>query len=192
MWKLTDDAATTALLLIDVINDLEFDGGDDLLVHAQPMAHQIAALKQAAKRLEIPVIYANDNFGQWRSDFRRLVQYCCESDVRGQAIARMLRPHDDDYFILKPKHSAFFQTNLDLLLKDLGIKRLIMTGMAADICVIFTANDAYMRDFQVVVPADCVASESADDNEKVLGLMARVLKADITPFAAGQAAETGR
>lgn len=186
MWKLTDDAASTALLLIDVINDLEFEGGEDLLVHAQPMAKQIAALKAAAKLLEIPVIYANDNFGQWRSDFRKLVQYCCESNVRGQAIARLLRPHDDDYFILKPKHSAFFQTNLDLLLKDLGVKTLIMTGMAADICVLFTANDGYMRDFRVVVPADCVASESAENNAQVLSLMARVLKADITPFGQGR------
>jgi len=183
MWQLPpDQVSSTALLLVDVINDLEFDGGEDLLVHARPMAQQIAALKQSAKKAEIPVIYANDNFGQWRSDFRKLVAYCCESDVRGRDIARFLRPHEDDYFILKPKHSAFFQTNLDLLLQDLEISTLIVCGMAADICVLFTANDAYMRNFRVIVPADCVASESAENNQQVLAIMQRVLKADITPF----------
>lgn len=187
MWAVTSDPTKTALLLVDVINDLEFDGGEDLLVYARPMAQQIAALKQWAKANDMPVIYANDNFGQWRSDFRKLVQFCSEQPVRGREIARLLKPHEDDYFILKPKHSAFFQTNLDLLLKDLGITALILVGMAADMCVLFSANDAYMRGFEVIVPADCVASESRDFNNHVLTLMQRVLKADITPFAAVQA-----
>ncbi|MEZ4728971.1 MAG: isochorismatase family cysteine hydrolase [Caldilineaceae bacterium] len=182
MWNLTDNAAETALLLIDVINDLEFEGGEDLLVHALPMAQQIYALKQAAKAAGVPVIYANDNFGQWRSDFRRLVHSCSNEAVRGQPIARLLQPDEDDYFVLKPKHSAFYQTNLDVLLKELGTTTVILTGMAADICVLFTANDAYMRDFQVIVPADCVASERAENNQQVLTLMERVLKADIRPF----------
>jgi len=183
MWKLTPDPTTTALLLIDVINDLEFAGGDDLLVHARPMAHQIAALKQLAKAAEIPVIYVNDNFGQWRSDFRRLVQYCCQSAVRGHEISRLLQPDEDDYFVLKPKHSAFYQTNLEVLLKDLKVTSLILTGMAGDMCVLFTAHDAYMRDFDIVVPAYCTASESLFYNEQALTLMQRAAKADITPFA---------
>ena len=187
MWALTADPKKTALLLVDVINDLEFDGGADLLAYARPMAQQIAALKQWAKAQAMPVIYANDNFGQWRSDFRRLVHSCSEQPVRGQEIARLLKPHEDDYFILKPKHSAFFQTNLDLLLNDLGVTALILVGMAADICVLFSANDAYMRGFAVIVPADCVASESHDFSEQALTLMQRVLKADTTPFAAIQA-----
>jgi len=177
------DKADTALLLIDVINDLEFEGGDDLLVHAMPMAQRIAELKRRAKAAGIPVIYANDNFGRWRSDFTRLVTYCLETDVRGRAMVQLLQPEEDDYFILKPRHSAFFQTNLDLLLRYLGVRTLIMTGVAGDICVLFSANDAYMRDFQVVVPADCVASEVAANNHQALKIMQRVLKADITPSA---------
>jgi nicotinamidase-related amidase len=177
------DKADTALLLIDVINDLEFEGGDDLLVHAMPMAQRIAELKRRAKAAGIPVIYANDNFGRWRSDFTRLVTYCVETDVRGRAMVQLLQPEEDDYFILKPKHSAFFQTNLDLLLRYLGVRTLIMTGVAGDICVLFSANDAYMRDFQVVVPVDCVASEVAANNHQALKIMQRVLKADITPSA---------
>jgi nicotinamidase-related amidase len=175
------DRSDTALVLIDVINDLEFDGGEALLRYAMPMAERIAALKARAKEAGIPVIYANDNFGRWRSDFRKLVRECLEQPVRGQPMVALLQPEEDDYFILKPRHSAFYQTNLDILLKYLGVKRLILSGVAGDICVLFTANDAYMREFQVVVPADCIASEQLEHNEQALELIQRVLKADIAP-----------
>ncbi len=175
----TPDQSDTVLIMIDVINDLEFDGGEDLLVHALPMARHLAALKRRAEAAGIPVIYANDNFGRWRSDFPVLVENCLTSDVRGRAIVELLVPDENDYFILKPKHSAFFQTNLELLLKNLGATRVILTGLAGDICVLFTANDAYMRDFRVSVPSDCIASESAENNRQVLILMARVLKAEV-------------
>jgi nicotinamidase-related amidase len=129
----------------------------------------------------IPTIYANDNFGRWRSDFRKLVGYCLENEVLGREMVGLLKPDDDDYFILKPRHSAFYLTNLDLLLKYLGVDTLILTGVAGDICVLFTANDAYMREFRVIVPSDCIASENARNNQVALELMQRVLKADIRP-----------
>ena len=175
------DKAETALLLIDVINDLEFDGGEKLLGQALPMAVSLAALKRRAKVAGIPVIYVNDNFGRWRSDFSKLVRHCLEQNVRGRPVVAQLTPDEDDYFILKPKHSAFFQTNLEILLDYLGVTTLILTGMAADICVLFTANDAYMRDFQIAIPSDCVASEEAKLNRQALMLMQRVLKVDTTP-----------
>ncbi len=175
------DRAETALLLIDVINDLEFDDGEKLLGQALPMAVSLAALKRRAKVAGIPVIYVNDNFGRWRSDFSKLVRHCLEQNVRGRPVVAQLTPDEDDYFILKPKHSAFFQTNLEILLDYLGATTLILTGMAADICVLFTANDAYMRDFQIAIPSDCVASEEAKLNRQALMLMQRVLKVDTTP-----------
>lgn len=174
------DKAEAALLLIDVINDLEFEGGQNLLKHALPMARALAILKQRAKANNIPVIYANDNFGRWRSDFAKLVEHCLQSEVRGRPIVTLLRPDEDDYFILKPKHSAFFQTNLEILLGYLGATTLILTGMAGDICVLFSANDAYMRDFRIYVPPDCIASESNERNREAITLMQRVLKADIS------------
>jgi nicotinamidase-related amidase len=173
------DQSETALLLIDVINDLEFDGGERLLAHALPMAACLAQFKSRAKATGIPAIYTNDNFGRWRSDFPRLVQYCLQPNVRGRLVVSRLTPEEDDYFVLKPKHSAFFQTNLEILLKYLGAGSLILTGMAADICVLFTANDAYMRDFRVIVPPDCIASETPEQTEQVVLLMQRVLKAEI-------------
>lgn len=175
------DTAVVALLLIDVINDLEFESGSELLKYALPMARKVAALKRRAKEAGIPAIYVNDNFGKWQSDFNKLLTHCLEDNVRGKPLADLLRPDEDDYFVLKPKHSGFFSTTLDTLLEYLSARTLILTGVTADICVLFTANDAYMRDFNLVIPADCVVSANEEENGHALELMKRVLKADIRP-----------
>lgn len=175
------DKAEVALLLIDVINDLEFEEGERLLKHALPMAENIAALKSKAKQSGIPAIYVNDNFGKWQSDFNKLLKHCLEEDVCGKPLVRLLKPEEDDYFVLKPKHSGFFSTTLDTLLEYLQARTLILTGLAGNICVLFTANDAYMRDFNLVVPSDCVASNREEENTHALGLMKTGLKADTRP-----------
>ena len=177
------DKSDVALVLIDVINDLEFPEGDQILSHATRMAQQIAELSARARSREVPVIYVNDNFGRWRSDFTAQVDHCLNDGVRGEAIAKLLRPAKDDYFVLKPKHSGFFSTTLDILLEYLHVKSLILTGMAANIYVLFTANDAYMRDFKLFVPADCVASNTEPENEYALEQMRKILKADTRPSA---------
>jgi nicotinamidase-related amidase len=178
------DNADVALLLIDVINDLEFDGGETLLTHALPMAAQLARLKRLARQAGIPAVYVNDNFGRWQSDFAKLLAHCMGEGVRGRPLAEQLRPEPDDYFVLKPKHSGFYSTTLDLLLRALKVTTLLLTGLTADVCVLFTANDAYMRDFHLVVPADCVASLQPEENRHALLHMQRVLKADIRPSTA--------
>ncbi|HEU5163868.1 MAG TPA: isochorismatase family cysteine hydrolase [Thermoanaerobaculia bacterium] len=170
-----------ALLLIDVINDMEFEGAEALVEQAIPMAHNIAALKKRAKAARIPAIYVNDNFGRWQSDFRRVVQHCLEDGVRGEEVARILQPDEDDYFVLKPKHSAFFATTLDTLLTYLGARTVILTGIAGNICILFSANDAYMRDLNVIVPSDCVVSNTESENRHALDQIQKILKADITP-----------
>jgi|RhiMetStandDraft_4_1073278.scaffolds.fasta_scaffold02379_4 nicotinamidase-related amidase len=175
------ETSSVALLLIDVINDLEFEGAEELAARAVPMAHRIADLKCRAKLAGIPAIYANDNFGRWQSDFKKVVEHCLEDGVRGEEIARILEPDEDDYFVLKPKHSAFFATTLDVLLEYLGARTLLLTGIAGNNCILFTANDAYMRDFHLVVPSDCVVSNTDEENRHALEQMRKILKADITP-----------
>lgn len=175
------ESSPVALLLIDVINHMDFEGSEALVQHAVPMAHRIAALKARARQAGIPVIYINDNFGRWQSDFRTVVEHCLHDGVPGEEVARILQPEDQDYFVLKPKHSAFFATTLDTLLAYLGAKTLIMTGIAANICILFSANDAYMRDYNIIVPADCVASNTAEENDYALQQIQKVLKGDITP-----------
>jgi nicotinamidase-related amidase len=173
------DDSSVVLILIDLINDFEFDGADQMFKNALAIAQPIARLKQNAKAAGIPVIYVNDNFGKWQSDFRRLVDHCLTDNVKGKPIAQLLQPDERDYFVLKPKHSAFYSTSLELLLRYLKANTLILTGVAGNICVLFTANDAYMRDFNLLVPGDCIASETDADNEHALAYMSNVLKADI-------------
>jgi nicotinamidase-related amidase len=172
------DRCAAALLLIDWINDLEFEGGDRLLPQALAAAKATAALRQRAKQAGVPVIYCNDNFGRWRSDFRSLLEHVLKDGVRGRPLAELLAPDEDDYFVLKPKHSALHSTTLDVLLAHLGADTLILTGIAGNFCVLFTAHDAYMRDFRLVVPRDCVASENEADNRHALQHMATACKAD--------------
>jgi len=176
------EQSRVALLLIDVINDLEFPGGDQILPFALKMARCTAALKKRTAEANVPSIYVNDNFGRWRSDFHVQVDHCL-SDVRGKPVAELLRPSDDDYFVLKPKHSGFFSTTLEILLSYLEVEILILTGLTANNCVLFTANDAYMRDYRLIIPADCVASLSEADTRSGLDQMKDVLKADTRPSA---------
>src|ERR1043166_4199998 len=174
------DKNKIALLLIDVINDFDFPEADQLLRHARPMAKRLLRLKRRAQKAGVPVIYVNDNFGRWKSDFRRTVDYCARHG-RGRDIVKLLRPEENDYFVLKPKHSGFFSTTLETLLRYLETQTLILTGIAGNFCVLFTANDAYMRDFNLFVPRDCTVSNTSRENESALRLMKKFLKADTRP-----------
>ena len=173
------DKSAAALLLIDVINAFDFPDGEQLLQHALPAARKIAALKRRAHEAGIPAIYVNDNFGRWRSDFKKTVAHCRE-ESQGKEFVELLLPEEDDYFVLKPKNSGFYSTTLDLLLTHLGAKNLILTGIQGNNCVLFTANDAYMRDYKLFVPSDCTASNTKEENDHALAQMENVLKADIT------------
>lgn len=177
------DKSSVALLLIDVINDLDFPEAHQLLHEALPMARRTALLRCKAKEENVPVIYVNDNFGRWRSDFHAQVEHCLREGMPGKPIVELLQPDSDDYFVLKPKHSGFFSTTLDTLLEYLDVRTVVLTGIAANICVLFTANDAYMRDFRLVVPSDCVASNTLRETRDALEQMQKVLKADVRPSA---------
>ena len=170
----------TALLLIDVINDLAFDGSQALVAQAEPMATRLAALKRRATAAGVPSIYINDNFGRWRSDFRKTVAHCTARSSPGRVVSRRLRPSERDYFVLKPKHSGFYDTTLDTLLGTLRIRRVILTGIEGNICVLFIANDAYMRDLRIFAPADCIVSNTPADNDHALRQMASVLKGNLS------------
>jgi nicotinamidase-related amidase len=173
--------AATALILIDVINDLAFEGSAGLVAQAEPMAVKLAALKRRAAAAGVPCVYVNDNFGKWRSDFRQTVAHCTARSSPGHRVSRGLRPKRTDYFVLKPKHSGFFDTTLDTLLATLRIRRVIVTGIAGNICVLFTANDAYMRGLKIFAPSDCIVSNTPEDNEHALKQIETVLKGTLAP-----------
>lgn len=144
-----------------MINLFDFPGGVVLARQARPLARRVHALKQRFQRAGAPVIYVNDNFMHWQADFKELVAICSHPRAPGADIAERLRPEPGDYYILKPKHSAFLCTPLPLLLSKLGVRRLVLTGIAADACILATAMDAHAREYAVEIPRDGVASRSA-------------------------------
>lgn len=173
--------AESCLLIIDMINTFDFPDADKVFPAIVGVSERIAQLKQRAAIAGVPVIYLNDNFGKWRHDFGALVAQCIDGPCKGRFVARLLRPNAHDYFVLKPKHSGFFATPLELLLKFLGVRRLILTGVAGDNCVLYTAADGYMREFTLCAPPDCIISLDPEANLNALTQMHTNLKADLRP-----------
>ncbi|GAA4855838.1 cysteine hydrolase [Luteimonas vadosa] len=154
---MADQTATrTVLLILDMVSTFDFEHGAALHAQALRIAPRIARLKARIARRGGQCIYVNDHFGHWQSEFSRIVSLASEGT--GADIVEILRPGADDLFILKPRHSAFYQTPLPLLLAKLDARVLVVTGIAAEACVLVTALEAHMRDYRVVVPVDCVAS----------------------------------
>ena len=159
----------TALIIVDMMNTLDFPEGAVLARRAAPVARRIARLRHRFYARKMPVVYANDNFGEWHMDFRELVDRCAQGPGRG--LVEVLRPGDTDYYVLKPRHSAFFDTPLPMLLAQLRVARVVLCGIATDVCILASAIDGYMRGYSVVVPADCVQAETASRNASALKVM---------------------
>lgn len=162
-----------ALLIIDMISTMDFEHAALIKDRAIMAARAIRALRADASRAKLPVIYVNDNYGQWTSGRQQLVAVCERANTIGAELVRLLRPRKHDIFIIKPRHSGFYATNLQALLPRLGVSRLILTGMATDMCVLFTAADAHMRDYKLWVPENCVAAPTREGQAFALRLLAR-------------------
>ncbi|WP_226671536.1 isochorismatase family cysteine hydrolase [Metabacillus litoralis] len=170
-------ASNQAILIIDMINDFQFNYGPILAKQAEEISHNISSLKKRAKHANYPIIYINDHYELWQADFKKIATKC--KNNLSEDIIHRLYPEDDDFFLIKPKHSAFYGTALNTLLYSLNIKDLIITGLAGNICVLFTANDAYMREYNLTIPSDCIASNTVEDNNFALKMMENTLKASI-------------
>jgi len=168
-----------ALLVIDMINDFQFNHGKILSQKAEMLTHPILELKSYFYKKNWPVIYINDHYKVWKADLETIIHVC--TNERSQEIIHKLTPTSKDYFLIKPKHSAFYGTALDSLLQELKVDTLVITGIAGNICVLFTANDAYMREYSLFIPNDCIASNHDQDNTYALQMMKEVLKANISP-----------
>ncbi len=169
----------TVLVLVDFINPLDFAGARQLAEPAVAAARATRRLKERLAEAGVPTIYANDNYGVWRSAFKDILDHCCEQHGAPSEMARLLAPERDDLVLLKPRHSAFFATPLDLVLSQMHARTLILAGLSADICVQMTAMDATLRGYELWVPADCTAAETDDAKKTALAYMKRVLKADV-------------
>jgi nicotinamidase-related amidase len=175
------DHCHVALVLVDVLNALRFEGSDAFVPRALEVARRIAALKQRAREARVPVVYVNDNAGRWRSDVSQVVEDCLREDAPGREASRLLLPEELDYFVMKPKHSGFYSTTLDTLLVYLHARRLVIAGFTIERCVLFTANDAFLRDYELFVPRDCTAAIEDRDSEPALRILEKVLGAKTAP-----------
>jgi nicotinamidase-related amidase len=163
-----------------MIADFKFEGGDRIFEKALLAARKIAELKGRANAANVPVIYVNDNYGMWKNNFERTLT-AAEKTEKGKQIVDLIRPDKNDYHILKPQRSGFFATPLDVLLTSLEISDVIITGLSTDICVLFTAHDAYMRGFKIIVPTDCTAAIDDKHHDYAIELLKRIADADIRP-----------
>lgn len=171
--------SATAILIVDAINPLDFPGGRAFATRAVITGRRIARLAARARLVGIPVIFVNDNLGRWRSDIHALIAYVSRPECAGRTLAETLRPKREDFVVLKSTLSGFHQTPLDAMLRQGGVRTVIVTGFATGNCVLFTAADAYMRDFRVVVPRDCVADQTSDAQRQGLKRMADAMKAQL-------------
>jgi len=172
-----------ALLVIDMISTWDFEGAEKIVAAAVAIAPHIGTLKRRCVRAGVPVVYVNDNRGRWRSEFSELVRISIAESRTGAAIAKHLQPGDGDYSVLKPKHSAFYATPLDLLLRHLRVNRLLITGVASDQCIVMSAAEARMRDYDVVVPRDCIADQTPARTARALRHLADAHGIETTPSA---------
>jgi nicotinamidase-related amidase len=178
------------LLLVDFVTTLDFPGADQLAVPALEAARATAALKRRLHADGVVAIYANDNYGVWQSDFHSLVSTCLGLEGEAGDIARLLYPQADDLTILKPRHSAFYASPLELLLTEMETRELVICGLATDMCVQLTAADAFLREFKVWVPSDCTAAETQQAKDTAIAYMASVLKCDVRPSTAAHPASS--
>lgn len=166
------------LVIIDVINPLDFAAADALAPRALAAAQAIRRLRDWADAQRTPVIYVNDNYGHWTSERSRMIRQIRAATPAAEKLAQALEPRAHDYFVIKPQFSGFYATNLPVLLPRLGVSRLVLTGFAVDICVLFTAADAHMREYDIWTPRDAVAGEHDERTAWALEIMQNSMGAE--------------
>ena len=177
--QISPSPVPVALLIVDVITTFGFPDGDEILQQALLMRDALVKLKARARQIGMPVLYVNDNFGDWRSEKEILMGRCLEA--KGGEFVRSLMPDSDDYFVLKPMHSAFYMTPLEVLLRHLKINVLILTGLTSNSCLTVTAHDANMRGFNIYIPRDCSCARNFEEHSQALNQLGMMAGVNTTP-----------
>ena len=169
----------TAVIVIDMINAYDFPDAEKVVPSAEKALPAIRQLIDQAPDKDMPVIYVNDNFGHWRSNRDDLVEEALEGERRH--LVTPIKPSDDSLFVVKARHSIFYQTPLEYLLNQEDVGRVILTGQVTEQCILYSALDAYIRHFEVHVPRDAVAHIYEDLADAALTMMERNMSAALTP-----------
>ena len=145
----------TALLIVDVINSYDFEDAETLLENARRAVPKIEGLLKRARQASIPVVYVNDNYGAWNSSLDDMVEQVLQGEHAD--LLEPLVPDEDASFVVKARHSVFYETPLEYLLRQMEVERIVLTGQVTEQCILYSALDAYIRHLGVVVPTDAVA-----------------------------------
>jgi nicotinamidase-related amidase len=173
--------AKTALVVVDMLNTYEHADAEELIRSVREVLPNIASLIERARTENVEVIYVNDNYGAWNQGRSELVERA-SAGPHGDLIEPIV-PNDDTAFVVKARHSIFFETPLEYLLRTGEIRRLVLVGQVTEQCILYSALDAYIRHFEVVVPPDAVAAIHADLHKAALEMMRINMDADLTPAA---------
>jgi nicotinamidase-related amidase len=171
----------TALIVIDMLNAYEHEDADTLTRTVEQVVPKITELIARAKDEDVPTIYVNDNFGAWTSDRHQLLETALEGRYRH--LVEPIAPAEEALFVVKARHSIFFQTPLEYLLGQEGVDRVVLAGQVTEQCVLYSALDAYIRHLQVVIPRDAVAHIHEHLAEASLELMERNMAAEVVAAA---------
>jgi nicotinamidase-related amidase len=170
----------TAVLVIDMLNSYRHDDAEKLTTSVADIVDPLAGLiSQARNRDDVDLIYVNDNYGDFAANQEILIQQALGGERPD--LVKPILPKGDVRFLQKVRHSAFYATALAYLLRQLEIERLILTGQVTEQCILYTALDAYVRHFQVIVPPDAVAHIDADLGKAALRMMESNMSAELTP-----------
>ncbi|MEY2443022.1 MAG: hypothetical protein QOJ46_2448 [bacterium] len=177
----SQEPARTALVVVDVLNPYEHEDADTLVQSMRHAVEPIAGLIERARDGDAPVVYVNDNYGHWNSSSAKLLETAL--DGRHPELVEPLCPSDDASFVIKARHSIFYETPLEYLLRQLGVARIVLCGQVTEQCILYSALDAYVRHFEVAVPSDGVAHIDADLAEAARRMMTSNMRADVQPAA---------
>lgn len=172
---------SSALIVIDMLNTYDFDDADALVESAEKVVPNVAKLVARAADEDVPIIYVNDNYGDWNSSADELVQRGL--DGKHPELVEPIRPPGGVSFVIKARHSIFYGTPLEWLLRERDIDRLVMTGQVTEQCVLYSALDAYVRHFEVAIPDDAVAHIHDDLGDAAMRMMELNMNADIRSSA---------
>lgn len=176
--------------MVDVISDFNFEDGEALFERAKPTVEQLAKFRKKCRNDGLPVVYVNDPPKDRSDSVSKLLEQVTASE-KGRWMLKNIGPDDQETIILKPQHSGFFRTDLEETLKKMNARELIVTGLTTDICVFFTAHDAFMRGLKVCVPEDCVAALTDAYHADALNFLSRVADADTSPALNGYSMSNG-
>jgi nicotinamidase-related amidase len=167
----------SALIVIDMINTYDHKDAELLVPSAESVVPVVADLLDRARGNDVTVIYVNDNFGEWRSHHGELLQEALSGPHAH--LVEPLKPDDSSLFVVKARHSIFFETPLGYLLQQQGIDHLVLCGQVTEQCVLYSCLDAHIRHFDVTVPRDAVARIHPDLADAALRMMERNMGARV-------------